>query len=162
MSNTLNMVEVEEVEEKRYDIRSGQIAPFPKRFMDIAEDLGIDKIKIAFQGGSDEGYIDVDCWSVTYFDESIETGWNEKGRFRPNTDTLNGKAMLDEWYNFEKEIDDWAWERYGYNGAGDGSDYGDRVVYHLDTGKVTYQEWGYEYVESDKWTSDLETKGDIE
>ena len=153
---------MEEEQEKRYDIRSGEIAPFPKRFVDIAEDLGIDKIKISFQGGSDEGYIEVDCWSVKYFDECKEKAWGEKGRFRPDNNTLNGKAMLSEWNGFEEEIDDWAWERYGYNGAGEGHDYGDRVVYHLDTGKVTYQEWGYEYLESDKFTSDLETKDDIE
>ena len=158
MSNILNM---EEVVEKRYDITCGQIAPFPKRFVDIAEDLGIAKIKIAFQGGSDEGYIEVDCWRATYFDESIEISYS-KSRFRPDTDTLNGKAMYSEWYGFEKEIEDWAWERYGYNGAGEGHSFGDTVVYHLDTGKVTYKEWSYKYVESDKFTSDLETKGDIE
>lgn len=159
MSNILNM---EQVEEKRYNIKFGEIAPFPQRFVDIAEDLGIDKIKIAFQGGSDEGYIEADCWSATYFDESLEIVWGEKGRYRPDKNTLNGEAMLDKWYEFEKEIEDWAWERYGYNGAGEGQDYGDDVVYHLDTGKVTYQDWGYQYVEGDKQTSDLETKGDIE
>ena len=151
---------MEEVEEKRYEIKYDQIAPFPKRFVNIAKDLGIDKIKIEFQGGSDEGYIEVDCWSVKYFDESKEKEWGEKGRFRPDKDTLNGEAMLSKWLDFEKEIDDWAWERYGYNGAGEGQSYGDTVAYHLDTGKVTYHDWGYEYVESEKTTFGLEESED--
>ena len=39
------------------------------------------------------------------------------------------------------EIEDWAWEVYNYNGAGDGSDYGDDIVYDLKNGKVTTSEW---------------------
>jgi hypothetical protein len=68
--------------------------------------------------------------------------------------------MLNKWQDFEKEIDDWAWERYGYNGAGEGHSYGDTIIYHLDTGKVTYYDWGYEYVESEKTTSSLEESED--
>ena len=35
----------------------------------------------------------------------------------------------------------WAWEVYSYSGAGDGSDYGDDIVYDLVNKKVTTSEW---------------------
>lgn len=46
-------------------------------------------------------------------------------------------------YNNElaREVEEWAWEVYGYNGAGDGSDYGDDITYDLVEKRATVQEW---------------------
>ena len=43
--------------------------------------------------------------------------------------------------DFASEIEDWALEEYNYSGAGDGSDYGDDVIYDLKNGKVSTSEW---------------------
>jgi len=43
--------------------------------------------------------------------------------------------------DFASEIEDWALEEYDYSGAGDGSDYGDDVIYDLKSGKVSTSEW---------------------
>lgn len=40
-----------------------------------------------------------------------------------------------------EKIDKWAWDAYGYNGAGDGSAYGDDITYDLVNGVVTTSEW---------------------
>jgi hypothetical protein len=61
------------------------------------------------------------------------SGGNDEGHLHVQTDTDN--------YDFEKLVEDWAWEAYEYNGAGDGSDYGDNVVYDLKEGKVSTSEW---------------------
>jgi hypothetical protein len=42
-----------------------------------------------------------------------------------------------------KEIEDWAYEAYEYNGAGDGTDYGDDITYDLKEGTVSHEEWFY-------------------
>lgn len=61
------------------------------------------------------------------------SGGNDEGHLHVQTDTDN--------YDFEKLVEDWAWEAYDYSGAGDGSDYGDNVVYDLKEGKVSTSEW---------------------
>ena len=153
-------------EEKRYDIRVGQIAPFPKEFVLVAEDLHITEIQISFQGGSDEGYIDVECYGLTEYTggtvpvDCKELAWGKKNRFVPDKDTPNGDSMRSEWTKLEKEIIDWAWEKYGYNGAGDGQSYGENLVINLATKKVSYNDWGYSYYENDPDISQLETKDD--
>lgn len=58
--------------------------------------------------------------------------------------------------DFAKEIEDWAWEVYDYNGAGDGSDYGDDVTYDLKNGKVTTSEWFTSRQEGDRDNDELE------
>ena len=42
-----------------------------------------------------------------------------------------------------KEIEDWAYEAYEYNGAGDGTDYGDDITYDLKEGTVSHEQWFY-------------------
>ena len=61
------------------------------------------------------------------------SGGNDEGHLHVQTDTDN--------YDFEKLVEDWAWKAYDYSGAGDGSDYGDNVVYDLKEGKVSTSEW---------------------
>lgn len=49
----------------------------------------------------------------------------------------------------EQEIDSWAWDAYEYNGAGDGSDYGDTIIYDLIKGEASVDTW-YHVVQSEK------------
>ena len=47
----------------------------------------------------------------------------------------------DSSYDFEKEIENWAWDVYQYNGGGDGDDYGDDITYDLKDGTATSSNW---------------------
>ena len=86
------------------------VEPFPKKLFDRAIELGVEEIVLRFQGGNDEGYLNIE----------INPDWN---------------AELSE------QIENWAWEAYQYNGAGDGSDYGDDITYDLVNKRATVQEW---------------------
>ena len=77
--------------------------------------------------------------------------YNEAKSLGIETITLNFSGGNDEGhlsvqvfpYNptFAQKIEDWAWEVYSYNGAGEGNDYGDDVVYDLEEGTATTTEW---------------------
>lgn len=56
---------------------------------------------------------------------------------------------------FERQVEDWAWGVYDYNGAGDGTDYGDTVTYDLEKGVVEVQEWYMERTENTLPNEDL-------
>ena len=105
------------------------IEPLPKKIYDKAVSLGITQIELKFSGGSDEGYLNV------YVND-------EKG-FSSNTE-------------LEQEIEEWAWQAYGYSGAGDGSDYGDDVVYDLVEKTATASSWSMQRTEGDSEGAALE------
>ena len=105
------------------------IEPLSKKIYDKAVSLGITQIELKFSGGSDEGYLNV------YVND-------EKG-FSSNTE-------------LEQEIEEWAWQAYGYSGAGDGSDYGDDVVYDLVEKTATASSWSMQRTEGDSEDAALE------
>ena len=111
------------------------IEPLSKKIYDKAVALGITQIALHFSGGNDEGYLSV------YLN-------NEKG-FSSNTE-------------LEQEIEEWAWEAYGYSGAGDGNDYGDDVVYDLLNKTASASSWSMQRTEGDSEDGDLEIAEDIE
>lgn len=91
--------------------------PLPKSIYTKALELGVKKIVLRFSGGNDEGYLDVE---------------------------LEGSGD----YDFAESIKDWAWDAYGgYNGAGDGTDYGDDITYNLVDDTMTTREWYYKLQE---------------
>lgn len=96
-----------------------QPKPLPKNLHDRAKQLQLAEIVLAFSGGSDEGYL------------NVETGQNE-GIPEPNSKELQA---------FHSDLEAWAEAAYDYSGAGDGTDYGDDIVYDLDAGKIKYSEW---------------------
>ena len=59
----------------------------------------------------------------------------------------NGAALGDATYS---------WDVYAYNGAGEGIDYGDDIVYDLVNKKVKLSEWCYERTERDRDDVELE------
>ncbi len=97
-----------------------QIEPLSKKIYDKAVSLGVTQIELKFSGGSDEGYLTV------YVND-------EKG-FESNTE-------------LEQEIEGWAWQAYGYSGAGDGNDYGDDIVYDLLNKTATVSSWSMQRTE---------------
>ena len=86
------------------------IEPLPKELFKKAQELGVEEIILRFQGGNDEGYLNVE----------VNPKWDR---------------------DLSEKIENWAWEVYGYNGAGDGNDYGDDVTYDLVNKRATVQEW---------------------
>jgi len=105
------------------------IEPLPKKIYDKAVGLGVTQIELKFSGGSDEGYLSVYV--------------NTQDGFESNTD-------------FEQEIEGWAWQAYGYSGAGDGNDYGDDVVYDLLNKTATASSWSMQRTEGDSEDAALE------
>jgi hypothetical protein len=106
-----------------------QIEPLSKKIYDKAVALGISQIELKFSGGNDEGYLTVYV--------------NTQEGFESNTD-------------FEQEIEGWAWQAYGYSGAGDGNDYGDDIVYDLLNKTATASSWSMQRTEGDSEDAALE------
>jgi hypothetical protein len=92
----------------------------------------ITSVKLAFSGGSDEGYLDV------YLYGSKDVDYQDEGYRKLN-----------------EEVEEWAWSVYGYSGAGDGSDYGDDIEYDLVNKKVKTSEWYTERTYGDDDEGDL-------
>lgn len=104
------------------------IEPLPKEIYDKAVGLGISQIELKFSGGNDEGYLTVYV--------------NTREGFESNAE-------------LEKEIEGWAWQAYGYSGAGDGNDYGDDIVYDLVHKIVTSSSWSMQRTEECGGIGDL-------
>jgi hypothetical protein len=96
------------------------IQPLPTKIHQRAVELGVTAIELRFSGGSDEGYLNV---------------------FAVVPQTSQSKAHAVEACTFEEEVEEWAWEAYSYNGAGDGDDYGDDITYDLVKNQVSHQPW---------------------
>lgn len=105
------------------------IEPLSKKIYDKAVSLGVTEIELKFSGGDDEGYLNV------YL--SGPTGW-----------------FIEE--RFAQEIEEWAWQTYGYSGAGDGSEYGDDIVYDIVNKKATSSEWFMSRTSGASESDDLE------
>jgi hypothetical protein len=105
--------------------------PISKELFDKLIAAGVNEVTLRFSGGSDEGYLDVDL------DSDLD-----------NADEAVRKLTT--------EVEKWAWDVYAYNGAGEGIDYGDDIVYDLVNKKVKLSEWCYERTERDRDDVDLE------
>ncbi len=93
--------------------------------------LGVSKISLMFSGGNDEGNLYV---GIRGDDSNPKKTLTEK-----ESDAVNSFAV---------EIEDWAYNAYEYNGAGDGTDYGDNFLYDLKKKTVTTNSWTMERHES--------------
>lgn len=98
--------------------------PLPKAIHTALTELGVETLELRFQGGSDQGFLDISA--------NVDLG------------------------DLESKIEDWAWEVYYYNGAGDGNDYGDNITYDLKNNTVTTQEWFMERHDKDPETLSIE------
>lgn len=94
-----------------------QATALPKELLTRLEKAGVKKFTLQFQGGSDEGYLEI----------------------RDNTEGVEGyKSIPDEVY---EDVQEWAYKTIGYSGAGDGHEYGDNFTYDLVEQTVTHDEW---------------------
>ena len=90
--------------------------PIKKSLYDKLKAQGVNRVKLCFSGGSDEGFLDV--------------------FFYPELDYTDEEAR-----NLLKEVENWAWDVYSYSGAGEGNDYGDNITYDLVENTVETKEW---------------------
>jgi hypothetical protein len=107
------------------------IQPLPIGIVAKATELNIGKIILNFAGGSDEGYLEVD-----YEFKDLPQGVSNYQM--ANSLETDVQVQIDQ---FLQGIDEWAWDAIGYSGAGDGSEYGDDIVYDLVEKTVTHSEW---------------------
>jgi len=92
------------------------IEPLNKELYNRAKALGITSIELGFSGGNDEGYLNVTLLP-----------WDQNKR--------------DDYGKLNADIENWAWDAYSYSGAGDGTEYGDEIVYDLVNKKCSTKEW---------------------
>jgi hypothetical protein len=90
--------------------------PIKKSLYDKLKAQGVNRVKLCFSGGSDEGFLDVFLY--------------------PELDYTDEEAR-----NLLKEVENWAWDVYSYSGAGEGNDYGDNITYDLVENTVETEEW---------------------
>jgi hypothetical protein len=105
------------------------VLPLPYKIAEKAKELRVKRIYLDWQGGSDEGYLDVNTDPSPYGVKSPKR-----------------KAELQDLCN---AIQEWASEAWEYSGSGDGSDYGDSLVYDLKKGTVEASEWYMERKDCD-------------
>jgi hypothetical protein len=113
--------------------------PLPMKFMTRALSLGVSKIRLNFSGGSDEGHLNTDFMNDNGGYMRIYGGENQ--------------GLID----LENEIETWVWDTYHYNGAGDGSSYGDIICYNLEEGTVTTETWWTQEVHGGEKSDTMET-----
>jgi len=101
-----------------------------------AIEIGVRTIRVNMEGGSDESYYDIRC--------------EVPGRY---TDLSEEQRKVIS--KLEEDIEDWAYDAYGFNGAGDGSRYGDTITYNLVDNTVTNVEWAFVYQEEDRGATEL-------
>jgi len=101
-----------------------EVKPLDRAIYNRAKAAGITSILLMFEGGSDEGFLQVDA---EYADaeksdkSAVENGLHE--------------SFLDDLY-------EWAEETYAFSGNGDGSGpYGFDVTYDLANGLVSIETW---------------------
>lgn len=90
------------------------MSQLPKALYDKLIAAGVTAFELKFTGGNDEGSLNIEFTPV-----------------RP----YSGKDPLYD------EVETWAWNVYEYNGAGDGSDYGDNYLYNLADKTIKHTEW---------------------
>ena len=112
--------------------------PIPLRFVTGALTLGVDTITLHWSGGNDEGYLTVSFGSQ----KNVVL-----------TDRTQGRTTRE----LEREIEDWGHETYQYNGAGDGTRYGDDITYYLKEGTVSVPEWQMVEARGDENFDTMET-----
>ena len=103
------------------------IQPISKEIVEEARKLNIAGIELQFEGGDDNGYLEVDFVGSTI----LQTA-----------DGIERKTVAhDDIKKFDAKVQEWAWDAYSYNGAGDGNRYGDTVYYDLERATVRHESW---------------------
>jgi hypothetical protein len=107
--------------------------PLSKEIYDMATSLNVETITLYFSGGSDVGYLDIEIEKED--SSNFHSGYSSESNSFEGTDKLSNL------------IENWAWLVYTYNGAGEGIDFGDNIIYDLKNKTVNTHEWYHERIE---------------
>tara|TARA_R110000824_G_scaffold272180_1_gene460691 strand:+ start:2775 stop:3185 length:411 start_codon:yes stop_codon:yes gene_type:complete len=119
--------------------------PLPRKLVEKAKAQGVVKINVCWSGGSDEGHCEV---NLEYTKEADSDFAKSLLTQRPIT--------RDE---LEPEFEEWAEESFDYSGAGDGSAYGDDLVYDLEKNTVQCSDWYMVREDGGEVVLELQTEG---
>jgi hypothetical protein len=97
-----------------------KIEKLSKELFEKATKHGVETIELRFSGGDDQGYLNVVAEGENLTFSSVDSFYLQK---------------------LQSEIEEWAWNVYDYSGAGDGTDYGDTIVYDLKNKTATHSYW---------------------
>jgi len=103
--------------------------------------------------------MNIEPLSKKIYDKAVSLGVTEiQLNFSGGSDEgyLNVNTTGNYTQEFEQEVEAWAWEVYDYSGAGDGSDYGDEIVYDIVNKKATSSDWYMSRTEGKTENGDLE------
>ena len=127
--------------------------PLPLELYSEAKDLNVKLFWLNWQGGSDEGYLNVE---VDYDDNpqhleeigqpthQLLLKYYRHNAVEPELSEEQyeyAKKIHSSRSKFEQNVENWAWDNFYYSGAGDGSDYGDDVKYDLQNNTVEVTDW---------------------
>ena len=113
-------------------MEKSEIVALPKSIYNKAIELNVGKIILHWSGGSDVGYLNISLYG------------------KDNSDPKNGDNKSTSDYTFSDEIESWAEAAYDYNGAGDGTDYGDDVTYDINKKTIAISSWCLERFYAEK------------
>jgi hypothetical protein len=119
-----------------------------KELFNRAKKLDIVSFTLNWEGGSDQGYLYVDY-------EIASKRLNGESRWKLRETKPEYHQALQTW---ESDIENWAHETFAYNGAGDGTRYGDVYEYNLVEKTVTHQEWWMTREEGARSSDTMETQ----
>lgn len=103
-----------------------------RELLEEAKRLGIETISVDLSGGSDEAFVDVSFDAGSTDDKEIE----------------RARSALEE--SVREVVEDTVCDKYGFSGAGEGTDYGDEYEYHINSGTITKREWSYRRVDEEE------------
>lgn len=136
--------------------------PLPKSLFDRAEELELATIGLHFSGGDDEGHLSVTTEpkkTNKYFKPIND--WKERDKLKGKAkDAFDGYRQ--KVWSFEGDVEEWAWTVYEYSGAGDGTDYGDNVIYRLSKKTAEYNDWYMEAKQGETHKTKFEVVKDEE
>jgi hypothetical protein len=98
-----------------------KLADLPEHTKKDCLKFGINKIVLQFEGGDDEGFLNIDI--------SFKEG------------TKLEEYQSHQLGDLKSNLYDWAWQSYSYSGAGVGNRYGDNITYDLENDTKTAERW---------------------
>jgi len=92
------------------------------------------------------------------YDKAVSLGVTQIGlHFSGGSDEGYLNVSIQPWNaELSDEVEDWAWGVYEYSGAGDGSEYGDDIIYNIADKTVSGSPWYMARTEGEEVNAELE------
>lgn len=92
------------------------------------------------------------------YDKAVSLGVKQIGlHFSGGSDEGYLNVSIQPWNaQLSDEVEEWAWGVYEYSGAGDGSEYGDDIIYNIADKTVSGSPWYMARTEGEEVNAELE------